>query len=147
MKRLTSVLLCCVLVLSSVLCPAVATDSQKASVLVLFQQDGSENTATQIKEIIRQIITSGHSCNAVPTSAYSAGLLQKYESVVAVNLSDIRQITELRTYTGNLCWIGPGFSALAKSREISNAGTVSTQCIDCSFGEIQEPVLFPGQFQ
>jgi hypothetical protein len=143
MKRLTSALLCFVLVLSSALCPATAADSQKSPVLVLFQQDGSEDTATQIKEVIRQIITSDHSCDVVPTSAYSVGLLQKYKFVVAVDLSDARLAQELRTYAGNLCWIGSGFSAVAKSWKISDAGTVSTQRIDCSFGKLQEPAIFP----
>ncbi len=89
-------------------------------VLFLYAQDGNAQTAAEAKEVLRQVLAEGLSCDALPVSRYQAGSLSAYSYAVVVDESGgaLPQALakDLAAYAGRLARVGAGGSSSSFSQ-------------------------------
>lgn len=112
MKRLA----CLIAVITALLACGMGSGTVQAAsgqgkVLVVFHLDGTETAEKTAEEVVRQVLYAGFDCDAVEQSAYTAGETGGYDRVILIGDGTALPAAlsgDLSSYTGRLCWIGPG---------------------------------------
>lgn len=126
MRRRVCAAVLCVLLGFALLTPVqVSAQQADKTALVVWMQKDTGAAAQQTKEIIRQVLSAGYACDAVPQARYTAGSAQKYAFVLVAGQDGAAPsdtlLQDLLAYSGRLAWIGPGAGTLFARR---SAGTL-----------------------
>lgn len=143
MRRAAALLLAVLVLLCACAPAAEAKAAQAAGILVVYRRDGTASAEAQSKEVVRQVLFAGRPCDAVPQSAYTAGLADRYDGVVVVGPAEGQLLRDLAAYRGKLCWVGPGLSGLSGRWAAAYAGKTGARPLQFLFGGARK-TLSPG---